>query len=231
MSLNEKKKISRFLASNVFSVPYRNLYPQCRKHSRMKLLKYASIFAFGSLATWSMGGSLFGPVTTRVRGMPINCQYGRHCDSTLAEKEQYIIGSFSNVSISEWSYYYTSGPHLGGKNYSQAEWTRDGWRERGIPSSIVTYNVFLNYPVSHALSLSYPDGSVFNATLEEDVLPEDITTGHPDRIPTFHGYSFTGKATAEYVYVGYVTPPPRVNCYPVLTPVTDEGAGPISRDW
>lgn len=123
---------------------------------------------------------------------------------SLAEKEHTIISSFSNVSISEWSYYYTHGAHLAGKNYSQAEWTRDKWSESGVPSSIASYNVFLNYPVSHALSLSYPDGSVFNATLEEDVLPEDDTSGYPNRISTFHGYSFTGKAAAEYVYVGYL---------------------------
>ncbi|KAG5742517.1 hypothetical protein H9Q70_014677, partial [Fusarium xylarioides] len=31
----------------------------------------------------------------------------------------------------EWSRYYTSGPHLAGANYSQAEWTRDRWEEFG----------------------------------------------------------------------------------------------------
>jgi len=34
------------------------------------------------------------------------------------------------------------------------------------------------------------------------VLTEDDTTSYPDRIPTFHGYSFSGNASAEYVYVG-----------------------------
>lgn len=165
----------------------------------MKLFaKSASILTLGSLATWSLASPSFSSLRHYSRDQSVPSGL------SLAEKEQIIIGSFSNVSISEWSFYYTNGPHLGGKNYSQAEWTRDKWSENGVPSSIVSYNVFLDYPVSHSLSLSYPDGSVFNATLEEDVLPEDATSGFPNRIPTFHGYSFTGKASAEYVYVGYV---------------------------
>lgn len=46
------------------------------------------------------------------------------------------------------------------------------------------------------------NGSTYTATLEEDVLEEDPTTGYPNRIPTFHGYSATGSATAEFVYIG-----------------------------
>ena len=38
--------------------------------------------------------------------------------------------------------------------------------------------------------------------LEEAVLEEDETTGWPNRVPTFHGYSASGVAEAEYVYVG-----------------------------
>jgi N-acetylated-alpha-linked acidic dipeptidase len=62
--------------------------------------------------------------------------------------------------------------------------------------------VFLNYPVSHSLSLSLPNGTTYTPSLAEDVLDEDDTTSYPNRVPTFHGYSFTGNASAEYVYVG-----------------------------
>src|ERR1700693_5835129 len=41
----------------------------------------------------------------------------------------------------EWSKYYTSGPHLAGKNYSQAVWTQERWEEWGIKSGIVAYDV------------------------------------------------------------------------------------------
>ncbi|KAI4637831.1 hypothetical protein J4E83_000649 [Alternaria metachromatica] len=70
---------------------------------------------------------------------------------------------------------------------------------------IATYNgkdVYLDYPVHRALSLDYGNGSMYHATLEEEVLDEDETTGDADRIPAFHGYSGSGNASAEYVYVG-----------------------------
>lgn len=196
----------------------------------MKLFaKSASILTLGSLATWSLAGPLVNSARHHVRDRYLPAGDNGQFNMSLAEKEHIIISSFSNVSISEWSYYYTHGAHLAGKNYSQAEWTRDKWSESGIPSSIVSYNVFLNYPVSHALSLSYPDGSVFNATLEEDILPEDDTSGYPNRISTFHGYSFTGKATAEYVYVGYLISQSIASFE--LTPASDKGGKPIFRDW
>lgn len=106
----------------------------------------------------------------------------------------------------EWSKYYTAGPHLCGKNLSQAEWTRDLWSSFGIPhTEIVSYDMYLNYPKDHRLAL-LQDGKVeFEATLKEDVLPEDPTTGLPDSVPTFHGYSASGSATAQYVFCNYGT--------------------------
>jgi N-acetylated-alpha-linked acidic dipeptidase len=119
----------------------------------------------------------------------------------------------------EWSQYYTSGPHLAGKNLSQAEWTQDRWDEFGIPhTEIVAYEVYVNYPVDHRLALledkasnksskkQSPDWKIkFEAKLEEDVLDEDSTTALEDRIPTFHGYSASGNVTASYIYVNYGT--------------------------
>lgn len=83
-----------------------------------------------------------------------------------------------------------------------AQWTADRWSEAGIPASLVQYDVYLNYPVSQSLSLARADGSAYTPSLAEAVLPEDDTTSYPNRVPGFHGYSATGNATAEYVYVG-----------------------------
>jgi len=85
-----------------------------------------------------------------------------------------------------------------------AEWTRDKWIEYGIPSHLAEYEVYLNYPVSHSLSLTINGEEEFVAGLEEDVLPEDPTTGAKDRVPTLHGYSKSGIIEAEYIYVGWV---------------------------
>ncbi|KAK3676690.1 hypothetical protein LTR78_003466 [Recurvomyces mirabilis] len=105
----------------------------------------------------------------------------------------------------EWSEYYTAGPHLAGKNKSQAEWTRDKWESWGVKSSIAAYEVYLNYPKDHRLALLKDGNVAFEATLEEDVLEDDPTTGMKDRVPTFHGYSASGNVTAQYVYCNYGT--------------------------
>lgn len=125
---------------------------------------------------------------------------------SYTELQEIVLDTPDPDKAREWSKYYTAGPHLCGKNLSQAEWTRDKWSEFGIPhTEIVTYEVYLNYPLDHGLAL-LEDGKVtFEATLEEDVLPEDSTTSLPDRIPTFHGYSASGDVTASFVFCNYGT--------------------------
>jgi N-acetylated-alpha-linked acidic dipeptidase len=120
----------------------------------------------------------------------------------LTEDESILLNSFDSNSVSDWSYYYTHGLHLAGTNQSMAQWTVDRWNEFGVPASLASYLVFLDYPVSQSLSLSLPDGSEWTADLEEEPLKEDETTTYPNRVPSFHGYSATGDAEAEYVYVG-----------------------------
>lgn len=110
----------------------------------------------------------------------------------------------------EWSQYYTSGPHLAGKNFSQALWTKEKWEEFGISkTNLVSYDVYINYPVEHRLALIENDGKdtkiKYEAKLKEDVLDEDSTSGLVNRIPTFHGYSASGNVTAQYVYVNFGT--------------------------
>ena len=127
----------------------------------------------------------------------------------------------------EWSHYYTSGPHLAGKNLSQALWTMERWQEFGVPqSSIVTYDMYVNYPLGHRLALLEKSGEnkdavterdevkeaskteykvKYECSMEEDVLKEDGTSGLDNRIPTFHGYSASGNVTAQYVYVNFGT--------------------------
>lgn len=106
----------------------------------------------------------------------------------------------------EWSQYYTAGPHLAGKNQSQAQWTADKWSEFGVHhAEVVSYDVYINYPLDHRLAM-LKDGEVaFEATLEEDVLEDDPTTNLTDRVPTFHGYSASGDVTGSFVYANYGT--------------------------
>nr|AJD23164.1 glutamate carboxypeptidase [Onygena corvina] len=122
---------------------------------------------------------------------------------------QQLLQTVPNASkTKEWSQYYTSGPHLAGKNLSMAIWTKTKWEEFGVADvHLATYDVYLNYPVSHRLALLEKDEKkndikvTYEASLEEDVLEQDATSGLKDRIPTFHGYSASGNVTARYVYV------------------------------
>jgi N-acetylated-alpha-linked acidic dipeptidase len=116
----------------------------------------------------------------------------------------------SAEKIREWSGYYTAGPHLAGKNLSQAIWTKEKWREFGIEDvNIVSYDVYLSYPLDHHLALLKKNGenieATFVAALQEDVLLEDHTSGLSNRIPTFHGYSASGNITAQYIYANFGT--------------------------
>ena len=133
---------------------------------------------------------------------------------TFGELQGILLTTPKEAKAEEWSRYYTSGPHLAGKNYSQATWTQQRWQEFGIKADIVAYDTYINYPVSHRLALYEKKDSKsevdswkvkFEASLEEDVLEEDPTTSLEDRIPTFHGYSASGNVTAPYVYVNYGT--------------------------
>lgn len=74
-----------------------------------------------------------------------------------------------------------------------------------MPSSIATYDVYINYPLDHRLALLKHGEASFEATLEEDVLEEDPTSALQDRVPVFHGYSASGNVTAQYVFANYGT--------------------------
>ena len=126
--------------------------------------------------------------------------------------QKIILEAPSEDKARQWSKYYTSGPHLAGKNLSMAEWTRDLWKDFGVQASITSYDVYINYPISNRLALL--EGKKFDASMDgdgvkikheckmaEDVLEEDPTTGFENRIPTFNGYSANGNVTAQYVYV------------------------------
>ena len=121
------------------------------------------------------------------------------------ELVEVLLETPSEDKAREWSEYYTAGPHLAGKNLSQALWTRERWEEFGVKSEIVAYDVFINYPLGHRLALLDGKKVKYEASLEEDIVDDDPTTSLPDRIPTFHGYSASGNVTAPYVYVNFGT--------------------------
>lgn len=123
-----------------------------------------------------------------------------------SDLKQTLLDTPDAKKAREWSQYYTAGPHLAGKNLSQAEWTRDRWEEFGVHhAEVVAYDVYINYPVDAGLSMLHNGKVAYKASLEEDILPEDPTTSLEDRIPVFHGYSASGNATGQFVFGNYGT--------------------------
>jgi N-acetylated-alpha-linked acidic dipeptidase len=74
----------------------------------------------------------------------------------LDPNEQILINSFDNTSISTWSYYYTHGDHIAGRNESMAQWTADKWESFGFTSRLDEYCKF-SYHISHTVRLSRPE--------------------------------------------------------------------------
>lgn len=120
-----------------------------------------------------------------------------------SEAEHVMLNSPSPAFIRNQSEIYTSGAHLAGKNITQAIYTRDLWQSYGIDSEIEEYEVLLNYPLSHRLALFDSNTVKYEASLEEDIIPEDPTSVDPNAVPTFHGYSANGNVTGELVYANF----------------------------
>ncbi|OAQ83238.1 peptidase, M28 family [Purpureocillium lilacinum] len=190
--------------------PPRRRYPHqtCR---RFCTLACTCVLIFGFIS-FALHAFLLWPYH-RHHGHHSHHALSRHNGKSLSHDKlkSILLDTPSAKHAREWSQYYTSGPHLAGKNLSQAEWTRDKWQGWGVNSEVVAYDVYINYPVDHSLSLLSKSEKAkswtvdFKATLTEDVLEEDPTTALDNRVPTFHGYSASGNVTASFVYVNYGT--------------------------
>ncbi|EXJ61506.1 glutamate carboxypeptidase II [Cladophialophora yegresii CBS 114405] len=179
--------------------------------------------AFKRFCTVALGSCLFAiaicfllPVAISPRGhdsvssyvpwsRPYPASWPQSNGLSFAELVDLLLETPNADKARAWSEYYTAGPHLAGKNLSQALWTRERWEEFGVKTEIVAYDVFINYPLGHRLALLDGKKVKYEASLEEDVLQDDPTTSLEDRVPTFHGYSASGNVTASYVYVNFGT--------------------------
>ncbi|KAK7743593.1 hypothetical protein SLS53_004128 [Cytospora paraplurivora] len=190
-----------------------------RRHHPRDVLRHLCAIALscGAIVWFTIFLFDFGSSGPRQRNGHLDWEFSwPSCqERTLSYEElkQILLDTPSSEKAEEWQRYYTAGAHLAGQNYSQAVWTKEKWEEWGIESSIVTYDIYLNRPVDHRLALLDKKGSEddsawkvkFEASLTEDVLEEDPTSGSEDRIPTFHGYSASGNVTGQFVYVNYGT--------------------------
>lgn len=171
--------------------------PKRPRHSTLARFVALSTFGFIFFGLFTL---TFAPRTSVRRDL----RRFFHGSKTEFDVKRSILLNTNANNIRSNSLKYTSEPHLAGTNKELAEWTRDQLTAYGWDASIEEYDVYLNYPLDHALKLIGKDGEVkYEASLEEDVLKEDPTTGLKDRVPTFHGYSANGNVTGEFVYANY----------------------------
>ncbi|MEZ5330930.1 MAG: transferrin receptor-like dimerization domain-containing protein [Thermoanaerobaculia bacterium] len=109
--------------------------------------------------------------------------------------------------IGEWIRVLSARPHHVGSAFGEENARRiaDLFRSWGWDTEIETFQVLFPTPRSRRLELLEP--RPFTARLEEDVLPEDSTSGQTgEQLPPYNAYSVDGDVTGDLVYVNYGVP-------------------------
>lgn len=94
-------------------------------------------------------------------------------------------------------------PHVAGTqaNSDVSTYIRAKFEEAGLQAHYADYDVLVNYPLRRHLSILSPEPR--ELSLQEAAVPEDPFSQHPGITPTFHGYSPSGTAEGEVVFVNY----------------------------
>lgn len=177
---------------------------QLRKHPRRALcIAVATLFVAGLIAALV--------VASRNKSSPAE---------TERQYEQQFQSNADPNRLRTNLFYYTNESHIAGSpaDEARAYYTAQKMREYGIPDvRIEKFNVLLSYPQPNSRRLAIVSGSPvgyngFEASLRENVLPSDPTSGKAS-VDTFLSYSASGNVTAPLVYANYG----RLSDYEALT--------------
>ncbi|HXT22317.1 MAG TPA: M28 family peptidase, partial [Thermoanaerobaculia bacterium] len=109
--------------------------------------------------------------------------------------------------IGEWIKVLSARPHHLGSPYDKenAERLAALFKEWGYETAIEEFQVLFPTPKERRLEMVEP--TKFQASLVEDALAEDSTSGQKsEQLPTYNAYSIDGDVTGELVYVNYGVP-------------------------
>lgn len=127
--------------------------------------------------------------------------------STQRQTEARLDADIDARQMDEWLRKMSWLPHHLGSQASKdnAEYIAGLLKSWGYEVEIAEYQVLMPTPKTRLLELVSPDKYV--ATLTEDTLPEDASTGRRDNLlPPYHAFSTDGDAEAELVFVNYGIP-------------------------
>lgn len=120
--------------------------------------------------------------------------------------ERIFLDTPSPERARQWLFSLTEEPHVAGTpaQYKVVEFVRDRFKEFGLETEMVKYDVFLNYPKSVSLRIIQPREE--KLVLVEEVYAKDKDSTPEGQFPAFHGYGASGKAAGQIVYVNYGSP-------------------------
>src|SRR5918993_2309660 len=120
--------------------------------------------------------------------------------------EKVFLDTVTPASARKWLAALTEEPHVAGTPAEKklADYVLARFREFGLTSEIVRYDVFLNHPLHVSLKLVAPVEE--DLKLREDAYDVDKDSTHEGMFPAFHGYGASGKAEGQVVYANYAVP-------------------------
>lgn len=100
----------------------------------------------------------------------------------------------------------TSTPHVAGTDGARrvVEYVAARFREYGLETEVVPYDVLLAWPRSVEVELLGPRAA--RLATREDAVPDDPSTSDPGASGPWHAYASSGDVTADVVYVNYGRP-------------------------
>jgi N-acetylated-alpha-linked acidic dipeptidase len=119
--------------------------------------------------------------------------------------ERIFLATPTPEKARRWLAALTEEPHVAGTPQAklEADYVRDKMKEFGLEVETAQYDVFLNHPRSVSLKLVEP--VELSLSLREEPNDRDKDSGPRGMFPAFHGYSASGKAEGQVVYVNYGT--------------------------
>ena len=123
-----------------------------------------------------------------------------------AAAEKVLLDTVTPANARRWLAALTEEPHVAGtpEEKKVAEYVLAKFKEFGLETEMVRYDVFLNHPLLVSLKLVAPvDEELALIEKPYDVDKDSTPAG---MFPAFHGYGASGTAEAQVVYVNYGSP-------------------------